>query len=96
MVGVCCNRGGGSPIHFRRRRVLVGTYLRVEYRSCNWRFWRWPYAPMAHTVSYMGADNDMVRTQGIAPRLTPNLSLNRTPRRRRLRAVRSAPVSLVR
>ena len=28
--------------------------------------------------------------------LTPNLSLNRTARRRRLRAVRSRPVSLVR
>jgi hypothetical protein len=28
--------------------------------------------------------------------MTPNLSLNRTARRRRLRAVRSRPVSLVR
>ena len=28
--------------------------------------------------------------------MRPNISLNRTPRRRRLRAVRSAPVSLVR
>ena len=44
--------------------------------SGNWCFWRWPYAPMAATLSDMGSGNHMVRAQSIASRLTPNLSLN--------------------
>ena len=40
--------------------------------------------------------NEWTKSDQVSGRLTPNPSLNRTARRRRWRAVRSRPVSLVR